>query len=81
MSQTGNLTDRFSTYFDREVAQTAAKSLSNGAEMEIRVGDEKFTFTKKSGKNTIVSGPAREPQLIFTLASQAAEEILAFESD
>lgn len=69
--------DRFSQYFDREVAQKAAKSLSDGAEMQFHVADEVFTFTKVSGKNAIKPAAARDPQLIFTLTPGAADSILA----
>jgi hypothetical protein len=69
--------DRFSQYFDREVAQKAAKSLTDGAEMQFQVGSEVFTFTKVSGKNAIKPEAARDPQLIFTLTPGAADAILA----
>lgn len=76
MSATSSYSDRFSSYFDREVARKAAKSLSDSAEMGIRVGDESFTFTKKDGRNTILAQPARDPQLVFTLTPGAADAIL-----
>ena len=77
-----SFTDRFSSYFDRPVALQAAKSISNGAEMEfqIRKGDElleTFTFTKAGGKNEILPSPAENPQITWTLTPSAAEEILA----
>jgi hypothetical protein len=81
------LTERFSSYFDREVAQEAAKSLGNGAEIEFRIPtsgetpEETFTFTKKAGKNAVVPGPASNPQLVFVIPSASAQEILDFESD
>jgi hypothetical protein len=84
---TESLTERFSSYFNREVAQQAAKSIGNGAEIEFRISNsgeapsETFTFTKKAGKNTVVSGVAEDPQLIFTMTPQAAQEILDFQSD
>ena len=81
MSEAGTLTERFRTYFEREVAQQAAKSISNGAEMEIRVGAETLTFTRQGGKNAIVPGASGSPQLIFTLSPKAAEEILIFPSN
>ena len=82
-----SLTERFSSYFDREVAQQAAKSLVNGAEIEFRVSssgdspEEIFTFTKKAGKITIVPEASRNPEVVFTLTAQAAQEILDFPSD
>jgi hypothetical protein len=80
-SEATTLTDRFSSYFDQPVAQMAAKSLSDGCEIEFRVGSEVFTFTKKSAKNVVVPGPALNPHLIFTMTLGAAEEILAQHSD
>ncbi|MCM2323328.1 MAG: hypothetical protein NDJ90_08715 [Oligoflexia bacterium] len=77
------LTQRFQTYFDRDVAQKAASSLANGAQIEIQIqgGDgkpaETFTFTRENRKNRIVPGPAAEPQLLFLLTEQAAEAILS----
>jgi hypothetical protein len=75
-----SLTERFGSYFDRNVAQVAAKSISNGAEVQFHVGDEIFTFTKQSGKNEVLPEAATDPQLIFTMSAQAAEEILGFQS-
>ena len=77
---------RFSTYFDRDVAQEAAKALSNGVGIEFRIrasGDaasqpeEVFHFTKEAGRNKVTSGPAQSPEMIFTLPPAAAEQILA----
>lgn len=76
-----SFTERFTSYFNRDVAKLAAKSIGNDAEIEIRVGDEALTFTKKSGENTVLPGPARDPQLVFTLAPRAAEAILSHPSD
>lgn len=73
--------ERFSQYFDREVAQKAAKSLSDGAEMEFQVGSEVFTFTKEGGKNAVKASKAGDPQLIFTMTPGAADAILADTSD
>src|SRR6185437_8787168 len=70
------LIERFSSYFNREAARLAAKSISNGSEMEFRVGKEVFTFTKKAGSNTVLPGPATDPQLVFTMSEQAAVAIL-----
>jgi hypothetical protein len=69
--------ERFSQYFDREVAQKAAKSLGNGCEIEFKVGTEIFTFTKEEGKNSIQPSASRDPQLLFTLTPGAADAILA----
>jgi hypothetical protein len=73
--------DRFSQYFGREVAQKAAKSLNNGAEMEFHVGSEVFTFTKEGGQNAVKPSQARDPQLVFTLTPGAADAILADTAD
>ncbi len=73
-------TERFMSYFDREVAQKAAKTIADGSEVEFRVSgpnEEVFTFTKSGGKNTIRAGAALDPQVVFTLPQQAANEILA----
>ena len=70
---------RFRVYFDREVAQKAAHSLSNGVEVEIELTGEHpeiFTFTKAAGKNQIKDGSASSPQLILKIPPQAAELIL-----
>jgi len=82
-------TERFQQYFSREVAQKAAKSLSNGVEMEFQIqsaatdlnADETFTFTKTQGRNQIVAGPAKSPQVRFTLTLAAADHILADPSE
>ena len=74
-------TEKFSSYFDREVAKKAAKSLGDGAEVEFQVETETFTFTKQSGNNAVKAGAARDPQLLFTLSSGAADAILADTSD
>lgn len=74
--------NRFSEYFERDVAQKAAKSLTDGAEIEIVVGGaEVLTLTRNQGKNRVTVGRARDPQLVFTLTPAAAEEILAEKSD
>ena len=80
-----NFTERFRTYFEREAAQTAAKSLSDGAEIEFQIlngtlAAETFTLTREQHQNQVKNGPARQPQLVFTLPHQAAEEILAEKS-
>src|SRR3954469_16941591 len=75
---------RFQEYFQREVAQKAAASLANGAEIEFQItGDapETFTFTRSQNKNKIVSGAAKDPQLTLTVTTAAAEEILSNPAD
>ena len=58
----GSYADRFQEYFARDVAENAAKSLSNGAEMEFRIEStsaaaEVFAFRR-------VSPPRRSLKLI-----------------
>ena len=75
-----SITQRFRSYFDRDLAQKAAKSLSNGVEIEFKITSEPpetFTFTKTGGKNQIRDGAAEDAQLLFTLSPQAAAEILS----
>lgn len=74
--------DRFDTYFKRDVAQKAAKSLANGIEIQFEIQDpagaavESFLFTKANGKNEVRPGKARDPQMVFTMTPDAAAEIL-----
>lgn len=73
---------RFEKYFQKPVAQQAAHSLADGAEMEFQVATsdgkvlERFTFTREGGRNKLVPSPARSPQLLFTLTPPAAGAIL-----
>jgi hypothetical protein len=80
-SQDSSFRERFSAYFERDVAQKAAKPLANGVEIQLEVSDEIFTFTKDGGKNLVRPGAAGEPQVVFTLTPQAAQEILDDPSD
>lgn len=79
--------DRFSTYFDREVAQHAARSLANGVGIEFRIRDdvgsseEVFHFTREAGRNKVVAGPAVTPEVVFQIPPAAAEQILADPSE
>ncbi len=73
--------ERFSTYFDREVAQKAAKSLHDGAEIGLTVGNEAFTFTREGGKNRVKDGAPHDPQLVFTMTPAAAESVLSHTSE
>jgi hypothetical protein len=82
----GSMTERFSAYFSRPVAQAAAASLSEGAEMEFRIpladnGEEIFAFRRQGGRNEIRSGPAAAPQVSFRVPLRAAENILAETSE
>lgn len=80
-------TDRFTTYFARQVAQSAAKTIADGAQIEFRVQtsdgnvQETFTFTRSGGSNQILAGSAKSAEIIFIMTPQAAEEILAETSD
>src|SRR4051812_32286891 len=78
---TAPYTGKFIEYFGRNVAERAAKSLSDGAEIEIHVGDELFTFTRVSGRNQVRPAGAKDPQLIFIIPPLAADTILAETSD
>jgi hypothetical protein len=68
--------ERFETYFSQEVAQRAAESLSNGIEIQLEVDGEFLTFTKADGKNQIIEGKSKSPQLEFIIPRMAAETIL-----
>ena len=82
MDSSSDLTQRFRDYFDREIANRAAKSLADGVQIEIKIQGsdgsvvEQLLFTRKAGRNEIIQGPAPEPQIIFVLTPAAAEEIL-----
>ena len=79
---TRGLVERFGDYFARPVAENAAKSLGNGAEIEFRIGAaEIFTFTRQAGRNAVRAGAAGDPQVVFALSATAAEEILADSSE
>jgi hypothetical protein len=87
MSEATSYTDRFSQYFSRDVAERAARSIANGAEMLFEIADssgaiiESFTFTRSSRHNQVIAGPAQDPQISFRLTPAAAEEILSNASD
>ncbi|HUP56653.1 MAG TPA: hypothetical protein VM598_04315 [Bdellovibrionota bacterium] len=68
--------ERFSTYFAREVAERAARPLSDGVEIELKIGDERLTFTRNGGRNEVRDGAARDPQVVFSLTPKAADAIL-----
>jgi hypothetical protein len=70
---------RFEEYFAREVAHTAAKSLSNGVGIEflIRETSEVFHFTKEKGLIQLRPGAAPKPELVLSLGQASAEEILS----
>jgi hypothetical protein len=79
---------RFGSYFDREVAQRAAKSLTDGAEIEFRILEagaskpvEIFAFTREAKKNRVLPSAARQAQVTFQMTPQAAEAILSDPSD
>ncbi len=73
--------ERFQTYFSQEVAQKAAHSLSDGAEIELHVDTEVFTFTKVDGKNQVIKTPSKDAQIVFIIPPAAAVEILSHSSD
>jgi hypothetical protein len=78
---------RFTAYFERPIAERAAKSLANGCQIEIRISSsdgsliEAMTLTRSAGKNQILTQAPSSPEMIFTLTPQAAEEILNDSSD
>jgi hypothetical protein len=86
---TDTFAPRFEAYFKKDAALKAAKSLSDGSEIEFRIGmpdlgdqgPEVFTFTREKGTNSLKSGAARSPQVVFTLTPPAAEKILAHPSE
>lgn len=77
---------RFSAFFAREVAQKAAASLVNGAEIELRITalgeepDQVLTFTRVRDRNEIVAGAPKSPQVAFTLSPSAADAVLSIDS-
>jgi predicted GNAT superfamily acetyltransferase len=79
----GSYHERFKAYFEREVAEKAAHSLSSGAEIEIQILDsslkavETLTLTRSGGKNVVLATPAQSPQLVFLTPVAAAESILS----
>ena len=83
MSPSLSYLDRFNVYFTREVAEKAAKSLSSGAEIEFQILDtdgkpvETLTFTRSGGKNVMVAGAAKDPQVTFQMPTQGADDILS----
>lgn len=87
MMSKGPFTPRFSAYFDRQVAQKAASSLSDGVEIELKIegsdsqAPETLTFTRSGGKNIVRDGSAKGPQIVFTLSPGAAEAILSDASE
>lgn len=74
-------TDQFRDYFSKDVAQKAAKSLKNGCNIHLSVGNEKMTFTKQAGLNSILEGGDGEPEISFQMTEKAADKILANESE
>jgi hypothetical protein len=84
---TQSFNPRFSAYFARDVAERAAKTLADGAEIEFRIEGsdgsalETFSFTRAQGKNLCRPTPAQSPQLIFRMTPLAAQAILEDESN
>jgi len=73
---------RFGRYFARDVAEKAAKTLADGAEMEFCIESsdgtrlETFSFIKSQGSNQCRPTSAASPQLVFRMTPLAAEAIL-----
>jgi len=84
---TSGFAARFSEYFSRPIAEKAAKSISNGAQVGIQIKDlndtiiESLTFTKEGGVNVVQPHPPRDPQISFSITPQAAEVILSNTSE
>jgi len=82
MDTSANLLQRFTEYFTRDIAEQAAKTIADGAEVQLNVQTsgaellEEFYFTRVAGKNEIRTGSAPSPQLIFLLTPKAAEQVL-----
>ncbi|MCM2279330.1 MAG: hypothetical protein NDJ89_14740 [Oligoflexia bacterium] len=78
---------RFQAYFAKEVAEKAASSLANGAEMGFQIlgpeGTELecFCFRRQAGRNQVTEGASANPQLLFKMTEAAAEAILADPAD
>jgi hypothetical protein len=73
--------ERLREYFSRPVAEKAASSLANGVQIELRVSEELFTFTRRGSQNVVEEGAASSPEIRFTITPQALEAILAEESE
>ena len=76
--------EKFQKYFQRDAAQKAARSIGNGCEIELRVGEgdqaEILTFYRENKQNHVRVGAANDPHLLFVMPAHAANEILSFES-
>jgi len=77
-----DLVQNLEDYFQRPVAVRAAESLTDGAEVELRVipplgaAERAFTFFKSDGRNRVREGLADAPQLVFTLEQGCLEQIM-----
>jgi hypothetical protein len=80
-SEIPNLQSRVETYFTRPAAQEGTQSLSDGAQIEIKIDQATFTLTRAQKKNQISLGAASSPQLRFELTPKAATELLDDPSD
>lgn len=81
MNDTASRHQEFEAYFKQEVAEKAARSLSDGIEIGITVGEETFTFTRQDRCNAIVARAPKDPQVEFRMSQNAATSILNFKSD
>ncbi|OFZ56014.1 MAG: hypothetical protein A2428_07225 [Bdellovibrionales bacterium RIFOXYC1_FULL_54_43] len=83
MEPSSNFTDRFRAYFERDVAQRAAETIADGAQIEFKIqlsnGSpvESFVFTRTNRKNEVRGAGANAPQLTFILTPESAELILS----
>ncbi len=85
----GNYTERFTAYFERDVAQKAAHSLSDGVRMGFHICEahsnstvlESFTFFREAGLNRVIAAPSPQGALLkseidFHLPKASAELLL-----
>ena len=94
MTDAPTFRDRFAAYLNRPVALAAAKSLKNGAAIELKIlvsgaeqapEVERLMFYRESGENRVADAHSLDvpgdPQLRFSIPQAAAEELLTHPSD
>lgn len=67
---------RFEAFLTSQVASQAAKSLSEGVEIEFKIESEVFYFKRLKAGNTVQMGPSAKPEVVFTLTPRAANSVL-----
>jgi hypothetical protein len=69
--------DQLRTFFEENaLAQRAAASLKNGAQIALVVDGARYTFTKESGHNRLLDEPATKADMTFTIPGAAALELI-----